>query len=143
MNKITFKNGTIYPESIVVHEDTTYFLVRLPGGEKQLVVRGDTAVFQGTPSADGLIAPLTPANAAALRQRLPWLNPAPLGAQTSYGFGDRIGLATPGHVAALRATGAVGRIAPIFAQQSVRENTRIGRNPQLVMDAATWGLLQT
>ncbi|MBK6328915.1 MAG: hypothetical protein IPF56_23730 [Chloroflexi bacterium] len=143
MNQITFKNGTIYPESIVVHEATTYFLVRLPGGGKQLVVRGDTAVFHGTPSDDGLIAPLTPANAAALRQRLPWLNPTPLGAQTSYGFGDRIGLATPGHVAAMRATGAVGRIAPIFAQQSVRENTRIGRNPQLVMDAATWGLLQT
>ena len=143
MNQITFTNGTIYPESIVVHEATTYFLVRLPGGGKQLVVRGDTAVFHGTPSDDGLIAPLTPANAAALRQRLPWLNPRPLGAQTSYGFGDRIGLATPGHVAAMRATGAVGRIAPIFAQQSVRENTRIGRNPQLVMDAATWGLLQT
>lgn len=110
MNQITFTNGTIYPESIVVHEATTYFLVRLPGGGKQLVVRGDTAVFHGTLRRRPH-RPTHPANAAALRQR-PWLNPRPLGAQTSYGFGDRIGLATPGHVAAMRATGAVGRIAP-------------------------------
>jgi hypothetical protein len=50
----------------------------------------------------------------------------------SFGFGDRLGLATPGHVAAVRGT----KFAPIFAQQSVRENTRIGRTPQQVMDDA-------
>lgn len=52
----------------------------------------------------------------------------------SFGFGDRLGLATPGHIAALRATG--GKFAPIFAQQSVRENTRTGRTPQQVLDDA-------
>jgi hypothetical protein len=40
--------------------------------------------------------------------------------------------------AAVRGTG----IAPIFAQQSVRENDRTGRTPQQVMDDATWGLFQ-
>jgi tagaturonate epimerase len=83
---------------------------------------------------------LTPENAAALRARLPWLNPVPLGVRTSFGFGDRIGLATPGHVAALAAVG--GHIAPIFAQQSVRENTRIGRTPQQVLDDAVWGMFE-
>ena len=38
----------------------------------------------------------------------------------SFGFGDRLGLATPGHIAAVRGT----RFAPVFAQQSVRENAR-------------------
>jgi tagaturonate epimerase len=50
----------------------------------------------------------------------------------SFGFGDRLGLATPGHMAALRGT----KFAPIFAQQSVRENTRTGRTPQQVVDDA-------
>jgi hypothetical protein len=52
-------------------------------------------------------------------------------------MGDRLGLATPGHVRAVRATGS--SIAPIFAQQSIREMARTGRTPQQVMDDATWG----
>ncbi len=57
---------------------------------------------------------------------------SPLSLSPSFGFGDRLGLATPGHIAALRGT----KFAPIFAQQSVRENTRTGRTPQQVMDDA-------
>ena len=57
---------------------------------------------------------------------------SPLGLNPSFGFGDRLGLATPGHIAAVRRT----KFAPIFAQQSVRENTRTGRTPQQVMDDA-------
>lgn len=56
----------------------------------------------------------------------------PLGLSPSFGFGDRLGLATPGHIAAVRGT----KFAPIFAQQSVRENARTGRSPQQVMDDA-------
>jgi hypothetical protein len=131
---------TIYETSVVAYEGTTYALAQLENGEKRLVVAGETAVFHGARQDNKLICKLTPANAAALRSRLPWLNPVPLGLQTSFGFGDRIGLATPGHVAALVATG--GNIAPIFAQQSVRENTRIGRTPQQVMDDAMWGIFE-
>jgi tagaturonate epimerase len=86
-----------------------------------------------------LRAPADAANAHALRTLLPNLRPAPLGLTTSAGFGDRLGLATPGHIDALRACGAEGRIAPIFAQQSVRENARTGRTPQQVIDDATLG----
>ncbi len=57
---------------------------------------------------------------------------SPLGLSPSFGFGDRLGLATPGHIAAVRGSG----LAPIFAQQSVRENARTGRTPQQVMDDA-------
>jgi hypothetical protein len=56
----------------------------------------------------------------------------PLGLVASFGFGDRLGLATPGHIAAVRGT----KFAPIFVQQSVRENARTGRSPQQVMDDA-------
>src|SRR5215210_7014104 len=57
---------------------------------------------------------------------------APLSLTPSFGFGDRLGLATPGHIAAVSST----KFAPIFAQQSVRENARTGRTPQQVMDDA-------
>lgn len=61
---------------------------------------------------------------------------SPLGLTPSFGFGDRLGLATPGHIAAARGT----KFAPIFAQQSVRENARTGRTPQQVMDDAKRGV---
>jgi hypothetical protein len=60
--------------------------------------------------------------------------PTTLGLAPSFGFGDRTGLATPGHVAALREAG--GTIRGIFAQQSIREMTRTGRTPEAVVQAA-------
>lgn len=57
---------------------------------------------------------------------------SPLGVTPSFGFGDRLGLATPGHIASVKGT----KFSPIFAQQSVRENARTGRTPQQVMDDA-------
>jgi hypothetical protein len=62
------------------------------------------------------------------------LIPTTLGLQPSFGFGDRLGVATPGHLASLRAEG--GGIKPIFAQQSIREMSRTKRNPAQVMSAA-------
>ena len=62
----------------------------------------------------------------------------PLGLEPSFGFGDRIGLATPGHVAAMRRSGT--GIQPIFPQQSIREMTRTGRSPGEVMDDALAGM---
>src|SRR5688500_10446425 len=57
---------------------------------------------------------------------------APLALSPSFGFGDRLELATPGNIASVKGT----KFAPIFAQQSVRENARTGRTPQQVMDDA-------
>jgi hypothetical protein len=50
-----------------------------------------------------------------------------------------LGLATSGHAHAVEGTG----LAPIFAQQSVRENIRTQRTPQQVLDEAMWGVLQS
>ncbi|MCH8922852.1 MAG: hypothetical protein IIA67_06855 [Planctomycetes bacterium] len=60
--------------------------------------------------------------------------PQTLGLEPSFGFGDRLGLATPGHLDALRAGGS--GIAPIFAQQSIREMARTRRTADDVMRAA-------
>lgn len=116
-------------------------------GEPRLVVvarRGQEALLEGfegekTPRGDEtvLVGPTSPRNAAGLRRHLPGLRPRPLGTRTSAGLGDRLGLATPGHVRAVRAAG--GSLLPIFAQQSIREMSRTGRTPLEVMDDATWG----
>jgi hypothetical protein len=60
-----------------------------------------------------------------------------LGLNPSFGFGDRIGLATPGHVAAMKRAGS--GIEPIFPQQSIREMARTRRTPRHVMDDAYFG----
>lgn len=63
-------------------------------------------------------------------------SPSPLGLKKSFGFGDRLGVATPGHLASARKSD----FAPIFAQQSIREMTRTQRTPEEVMTAATEAL---
>lgn len=135
---------TEYPRSRVEQDGTAYWLARRDG-ERVLVVEGDTSGFEGEHVGDRLIAPLTAANAAALRARLEWLRPQVLGLRLSVGTGDRLGLATPGHLRAVRAhalSRASAGVAPIVAQQSMRENARTGRTPQQVMDDAMWGVFQ-
>jgi tagaturonate epimerase len=66
--------------------------------------------------------------------------PTTLGLSPSFGFGDRLGLATPGHAAALKRTGS--GILPMFAQQSIREMGRTNRTPQQVMADALNGAKQ-
>ncbi len=136
----------VYDRSLVEINGTSYFLAtKEASGPKMVGVQGDSGDLAGAQPGPGGITlfPLTPGNAAALRKRLPWLAPVPLGLKTSAGFGDRLGMATPGHVHALWQLPDKGdAIGPIFAQQSVRENTRTGRTPQQVVDEATWGLFQ-
>ena len=137
-----------YPESLVSYEGATYWLERAVDGAKRLmVVADDESAFRGfagtAERVDGkvrFVADTTPENALALRSVLPWLTPSRFGVRTSAGFGDRLGLATPGHVRALKAVNAA--INPVFAQQSIREMGRCHRTPRDVLDDATWGAFQ-
>jgi hypothetical protein len=128
----------VYPRSAVEADGVTYFLARGDAG-KRLGIVGDASGLEGEQRGDMTLCPLSAANAVALRERLPRLRPQPLGLRTSAGCGDRLGLATPGHVRAMRHAAGV---APIFAQQSMRENARTGRTPQQVIDDAMWGVFQ-
>jgi hypothetical protein len=138
----------ISPRSLTVKDGVEYGLAQTDHGPRLVLLAPAASsaltVFQGERSEISgntlLVGPLDQKNAASLREQLPWLKPQPLGLKTSAGMGDRIGLATPGHVRAMRTTN--GKIAPIFAQQSIREMTRTGRTPQQVMDDATWGIFQ-
>jgi tagaturonate epimerase len=130
-------------------EGATLSLVRNSGG-KYLAVLATTqhpllSRFHGelSPMQENLsllLCPLDVANASVLRLLLKGLQPKLSGLSNSFGMGDRMGLATPGHVRALRTAG--GGIFPMFTQQSVRENARAGRNPSIVLADATWGAFQ-
>lgn len=65
--------------------------------------------------------------------------PELLGLTPSFGFGDRIGCAAAGHVAAMRRSGH--SIAPIFPQQSIREMTRTSRTAEQVMRESMSGAI--
>src|ERR1051326_3870144 len=142
-----FTELRVSPASIVQQGEVTYALGEPKPGTRQLVILAPPASrrgeqFAGEASAFDdqmlLIGPLDSHNAAALRRQLSWLHPVTLGLGTSAGLGDRLGIATPGHLRALREAG--GHIAPIPAQQSIREMTRTGRSPQQVFDDAMWGV---
>lgn len=87
---------------------------------------------------EGYLAPLTYPTAVALWETFPDMRPRRLPPGSSFGFGDRIGLATPGHVRALEGSD----VFPVLAQQSVRENSRTGRDFHDVLATAVFGAFQ-
>jgi len=129
-------------ETSIVSVDGVSYAAVTPDGMAVLARPEQLNAFEGSASeCDGkrlLVGHRSAANLEALRSALSWLRPQPLGLRTSVGFGDRLGVATPGHIAAMRCDG-VG-ISPIFAQQSIREMDRTRRAPREVMDDATWAV---
>lgn len=139
----------VYPRSITAVQGSILFLGRRAGekyagtltttSSPSVGLTGQTkSVRVDSEDLTLTVASATPENAAALRCVLPFLAPRPLGLRKSAGCGDRLGLATPGHIRAIRRS----TLAPILAQQSIRENARTGRTPQEVMDDAMWGVFQ-
>jgi tagaturonate epimerase len=136
----------VVPRSVVEIGEAEAGVARTAGGNRLVAIapsrpaalqdlEGETSSFEGRWLLAG---PLNPHNLAAMQQVLPWLVPRPLGLARSFGFGDRLGLATPGHVRALRAAGE--GVAPIFAQQAIREMERTKRSPVEVLTDAAWGV---
>ncbi len=137
----------IYPASLALIPGALFALARQGASKRLLFLCPSSTVYRlpfsgethSLPNSLTLtLCPTDAVNAAVLRSALPFLRPRRLGLATSVGCGDRLGLATPGHIQAVQGTG----IAPILAQQSMRENARTGRTPQDVIDDAMWGVFQ-
>jgi tagaturonate epimerase len=148
------RGEALVPASFVAYDNVTYWLekeqdrrflaVVAPSGHPLLQqfhgevseFRDDYRILRGAADIE---------NGRVLRAALPWLKPVPIGLRTSAGFGDRLGLATPGHVQALQRVlneKQGSEIVPIFAQQSIREMSRTHRTPADVLNDATWGAFQ-
>ncbi len=82
---------------------------------------------------------LTHALACFLRQEFPFTAPISLkGKDATIGTGDRLGLANPAHIRAVRDYD----IFPVLAQQSIRELNFTKRTYDDVLDAATFAVFQ-
>ncbi len=142
--------GTVVPSSLCRLADGIIGIVDLDESAKLFAVARASKVplwltrFQGESSEvrglQVMMAGMQPENAAVLRQFVPFVRPRTLGLNPSFGFGDRIGLATGGHALAMAV--ASEKILPIFAQQSIREMSRTARSAVEVVDDATWGVLR-
>jgi hypothetical protein len=134
----------IYAASLSEAAGATYFLGRRSEEKKEKlvgVVGLGRIVGRKVGDLDGrpvTVGPTDHTNAQVIRAALPWTAPVTLGLKTSVGLGDRLGVATPGHIQAVRKFG----VACVLAQQSIREMTRTQRSPEEVLDCATWGVLQ-
>ena len=137
----------VYPRSLAMSHLGVFFMAK-KGHDKYLAIFSEARIpgFEGDSRTLNIhgrmlclqICPTIPENALSLRRTLLFTAPRVWGLRRSAGLGDRLGLATPGHVRALREH----HFAPIFAQQSVREMQRLGRTPEDVLEAACWGVFQ-
>lgn len=122
-----------YPRSVHRLGETTVSMVR---GEDAdfLKVSGPNPGFSGTCAAGAGFYPLDHANTVLLRKLFPFCAPRPvLSSVRTVGVGDRLGLATPGHLRVFEKFDAL----PVLAQQSIRELTLTGRTFGDVLDCAT------
>jgi hypothetical protein len=128
-------------------EGGAVMLVRGSGRRQILAVdlngSGGMAHFAGErlevePDVEVCLGELDHANAVALREVCEGARPQPLGLDDSFGLGDRLGIAGPAHLRAMRGSGFM----VVLAQQSIRELERTERTPDEVMDAATWAVLE-
>ena len=112
------------------------------GGE--LIVSGpDMALFEGTEESyqDRIFkrCPLTVGNSVTIRKLFDFTNPKSIkGHDITIGLGDRLGLASPGHIRLIRELG----VFPVLAQQSIRELNLTGRTYEDVLAAAVWAVFR-
>jgi len=116
--------------------DETAIIIAAEAGSKSVSELG----FKGVETGDGKYrCPLTHENAETLRRLFPFTAPVRgLSKPRSFGLGDRLGIATPGHIAFFEKTD----VFPVFAQQSIRELNLTGRTYEDVLDAATFAVFQ-
>lgn len=147
-----FAGQKIYPQSIIVLDGVLFCLSRAGMTRKLVLIYKEiigfsiAASFHGKTQRQQLedeeilikTCPLNHENAVAIREYFRFTRPRLLGIQRSIGCGDRLGLATPGHVQAVKGS----KIMPVLAQQSIREMKRTQRTPENVLDDVLWGVFQ-
>lgn len=112
----------------------------LPDGGDFLVSSQALPGFSGEALSDGKIKlPLNHENANALRKYFPFTAPGRvLNKERSFGLGDRLGVATPGHIQLFKHYDAY----PVFAQQSIRELNLTNRTYEDVLDSASFAVFR-
>jgi len=140
-----FEQYKVYANSVNKVEDS-YFFIAWDKGVKSLIIyntsnihdefEGRSEVISGIPVK---VCDLNIRNASALRKIFSFTKPSNFsGAKITIGLGDRLGLASPGHIRLIRDL----PVFPVLAQQSVRELNLTGRTYEDVLAAASWAVFQ-
>jgi hypothetical protein len=133
----------VYDQSLSTHEGTKLIMVKVQSSHtKYLVAVGEGALYnelQGTVDNGAKLCPLTHENRLVLNKFFDYTVPRAFGTQiATIGLGDRLGIASPGHIQTVK-----GRdVRPILAQQSIRELNLTGRDYKQVVDAACYAAFQ-
>lgn len=135
----------VYPDSINSCCGSYFFLAKLDG-VKKLVISGDSGIYaefdgeECDPEGEKVkVCDLSVKNSLALRKAFPFTNPVShKGWDITFGLGDRLGLASPGHLRLLKGK----KVFPVLAQQSIRELNLTGRTYADVLSAAVWAVFQ-
>jgi len=139
-SSITEKGGHLF---FLIREDLERKLAIIGPSSSQYPPHDFVADEIGEFESDGeliryWLCPCDSRNAHALRRAFPFTAPKIAGLTPAIGTGDRIGLATPAHIRAVKALG----IFPVLAQQSVREMNRTLRTPAEVLNDVSWAVFQ-
>lgn len=131
-----------YPSSYVESGEGRFLLCKIAGAKKLLAIgKGDFfSRLHGSSLSEAVkLCPLTHGNRLILNQYLPFTSPSAFGRKTAtFGVGDRLGLATPGHIRSFKNSSA----KPVLAQQSKRELSLTGRNYEKVLDDVCFAVFQ-
>jgi hypothetical protein len=128
-----------FERSINRKGSSTVFMAR--GGDDIFIIAlGKNPGFKGVKlPGNKFKAPLIHKNAEVLRKLFPFTAPSRvLKEDRSFGAGDRLGIACPGHIRVFEKYDAF----PVFAQQSIRELTLTNRRFEDVLDAATFAVFR-
>ena len=136
------KKFKIYPASVNALDDRYCFMAN-DGTEDLLCVTGNAADFPGEAhhedGQDYMLCRLTHEAAEFLRAHYSFTVPAPvLDRKATFGVGDRLGLAAPGHLRVF----SEYEVLPILAQQSMRELTLTHRKMADVIDTASFAVFR-
>ncbi len=129
----------VYEQSVDEMSGTAAAIVRVDG-VKMLAAMGQRAEAFTGEIRDGLmLAPLTTENSRALMEIFPYTKPrSHKDHPYTIGLGDRLGIATAGHVRAIKGY----NVYPVLAQQSIRELTLTNRTFADVIGCAAFGVFQ-
>ena len=127
----------VYPKSVHTAGGCTAFVVNAV--DRDLLVASEGFGFVGEKVGKYVIAEENHENAVALRKVFAFTAPSPvLTKERTVGVGDRLGIATPGHIRVFEEYDAY----PILAQQSIRELTLTNRTFEDVLDCVSYAVFR-
>lgn len=149
LDKTKFIEYGVYPNSINAYDEGWLFIVRdnvENSTKKSLVLYGRNPFydeFEGDESSINnkpvKVCCLNNKNCEVIMKMFPYTRPSNhRGKKITIGLGDRLGLASAGHIHLIKDM----QVFPVLAQQSIRELNLTGRTYNDVLCAASWAVFQ-